>query len=162
MIKVNYCPIFDSACQFLKAAECLREKAHDDIGTYGMPAIVNLAIAIELLFKTIYVLEKRSASVREHKYQVLFDYLSDTSKEEIKNNFSSQYNGEYGFDYLLNYYSNLFIEWRYVYEDKRINYVGFNDLKLLAESIRSRCICIIKEIYFDNSELADKWEAGLK
>lgn len=147
MSKLVVCPVFECADRFFRSAELLEQQAMSDTLTYGTPAIVNLAFSIELFLKTVYMLENKAKAPKKHKFTDLYEKLTFQSKEEIRDGFDRKRTGEKEFCFLLSYYSNLFEEWRYAYEDYGINYVRFQDLKLMAEVIRSRCNASIEKAY---------------
>lgn len=117
---------------FLDAAKKCNEPKIEDIGWSHhliVPIITNMVFACELFFKAI--LKYENKLIRTHELVDLFYKLSDESKRKIVDSV----NEEEFLCKLINV-SNLFQEWRYLYEryPSSIEYVFLQELseKLLV------------------------------
>lgn len=80
----------------------------------NVPAVVNAAFSIELYLKSIL-----KSKEREHRLEILFNKLNIETQEQIKKAINAELskNNIYNFDECLSHISNVFVEWRYIYED---------------------------------------------
>ena len=80
----------------------------------NIPAIVNAAFSIELYLKSILRTKKR-----EHRLEILFNELDIKIREQIKKTINTELskNNIFNFDDCLSHISNVFVEWRYIYEE---------------------------------------------
>lgn len=80
----------------------------------NIPSIVNAAFACELYLKSI--LKK---PVMEHDLKKLFETLEKNKQNEIRKLVNNQLEkqSKYSFDLCLERAVNIFVKWRYIYED---------------------------------------------
>lgn len=76
--------IFRSAQMYATAAHRLNASP-DTL----MPSIVVAALSLELLFKTLYVLDKNAEAPHSHDFANIFEKLSDATKIELNDGFST-------------------------------------------------------------------------
>lgn len=88
------------------------ENGGKSLEVVNIPAIVNAAFSCELYLKYLTVIK------REHKLKPLFDSLNNATKNRIKNNVSKSLDQKiFNFDMLLERASNVFVSWRYIFEE---------------------------------------------
>ena len=127
--------IINSANAFLLAAERAREQRPLGSGQLQMllvPAVVCTAFAVELYFKGIIALENKNA--RGHELSKLFDRLSKESQTIL---IATLQLDRPNFEQKLKAISCLFVEWRYIFEQRSAN-VDFSFLEKLA--LESKCV----------------------
>ena len=75
--------------------------------------IVIYAINIEILLKAIYLFDN-DQTMRGHEWAELYNHLSESRKQEIRNSMPEKFRSD--FDELLNKNGDSFVRWRYCYE----------------------------------------------
>ncbi len=119
-----------SFCNFSHAFKCLEEIVlPDGIQFLPVPAIVNFAFSIELFIKSI--LKKNNIKIPKHDLMILFQKLEDNVQDEIIN--LTGYKKEQFFIFLKNN-SNVFAEWRYLFEAKESKLANLDFLQKLSDS----------------------------
>ena len=112
------------------AKKCLEEIVlPDGIQFLPVPAIVNFAFSIELFIKSI--LKKNNIKIPKHDLMILFQKLEDNVQDEIIN--LTGYKKEQFFIFLKNN-SNVFAEWRYLFEAKESKLANLDFLQKLSDS----------------------------
>ncbi len=126
--------IANNANSFLLAAErCFEEKQLLDgrIQFLAVPGIVCRAFSIELYLKTVLTIENKKAT--GHELNKLYGKLSSGSQSILQNKLSLT---ESALRKKLDEVSNVFVEWRYLYESKSILSVD-DFLKRLSAAVKS-------------------------
>ncbi|WP_153003655.1 hypothetical protein [Aureimonas ureilytica] len=133
--------MYDLAVSFhgsaLRASEDIAIK--ETIQSFVVPSIVNIAFAIELYFKCM--LKESSLKAHGHELKKLFRDLP----EPIKSKVAAEYKIRTGhdrnsFNSDLNNYSNMFVEWRYLYEkngEKGISPYRISQIAIAAYTVAS-------------------------
>lgn len=132
----------NEANAFLKSAEWSREKYEDNIFelAYASVYAVNLSFSCELYLKSIYIYYNNTNSApREHGLKKLFANLSDEVRKEISQNYT-QTSHELSLEDLLEEQNDIFISWRYQYEE-RTGEMSFHyrDLYVFATCLKKFC-----------------------
>lgn len=138
----------NEANAFLKSAEWSREKYEDNIFelAYASVYAMNLSFSCELYLKSIYIYYSNTNSApREHGLKKLFANLSDEVRKEISQNYT-QNQHELSLEDLLEEQNDIFISWRYQYEERtgemsfhyRNLYVFATCLKKFCNNLRSK------------------------
>jgi len=132
-MKHDFINILNTANSFLRAAERSEKQRSIEKGKFEMllvPAVTNRAFSIELYLKAI-LLEENNPS-KGHKLHVLFKELKIETKESIIKlcNLSSNEVTE-----KLQNISNLFVEWRYIFELESAN-LNLEFLKVFSIAVR--------------------------
>ena len=97
-----------------------------------VPAVVCTAFAVELYFKGIIALENNNA--RGHELSKLFERLSNESQAILVATLQLE---RPAFEQKLKAISGLFVEWRYIFEQRSAS-LDFSFLEKLA--LESKCI----------------------
>lgn len=108
--------IIETANSFLLAADRAFEQRSLGSNQFQMlvvPAVVSTAFAIELFFKGIITIEKGNAT--GHDLSKLFDCLSNQSQDALVARLKLD---RTVFSIKLKAISNVFVEWRYIYESE--------------------------------------------
>lgn len=81
----------------------------------NIPAIVNAAFACELYLKSM-IFEQ----IQDHDLQKLFSKLDVEAQTKIKNSINAELIGNpiYNFEMCLEKAANVFVEWRYIFEEE--------------------------------------------
>ena len=119
--------IINTANSFLLAADRALERrplGPDQFQTLLVPAVVSTAFAIELYFKGIITLENGHA--KGHDLSQLFECLSLGSGAAL---IATLQLDRHTFDQKLKAISSVFVDWRYIFEQKSENL----DLQILSE-----------------------------
>lgn len=115
--------IFANALDFHESAQrCFENREQNGRSNFPvMPGIVGLAFACELYLKALFVMETgQPKAAGTHRLNVLFGKLTDKSREAIIERYSYRRRGVGGLDLMADLltFSNAFVEFRYVYEQK--------------------------------------------
>jgi len=104
---------------FMAAGRCLEKKqvSENQINWLPIPAVVCMALGIELCLKATITLEKNETP-KGHELLDLFKDLSPQSKEALSARLSLQ---EAELKQRIASVSNTFEKWRYFYEEKSLN-----------------------------------------
>ncbi|MGR9000394.1 MAG: hypothetical protein ACU88J_15300 [Gammaproteobacteria bacterium] len=123
--------IINTANSFLVAADRSLEQRPVEPGHLQIlfvPAIVSIAFAIELYFKSIITLENGNA--KGHDLSILFESLSPKAQSTLIANLQINLSM---FKQQMKGISNAFIEWRYIFEQQSAS-LDFQFLKELAKA----------------------------
>ena len=119
-----------NASAFKKSAERSLEQRpspNEQIESFIVPAVVNLAFSIELYLK--FLLAKKGKTRKTHALLDLFNSLDSTIQQEIID--LADYDKD-EFELLLSKHTEAFVEWRYIHERN----VSINvDLKFMRKLI---------------------------
>ena len=88
----------------------------------NIPAIVNAAFACELYLKSIL-----GTNTKEHNLAILYSQLDNEKQSRIRQYVDKSFDGHsiYSFDSCLKRAANVFVNWRYIYENEHSDgYMG--------------------------------------
>lgn len=144
---------FEAYRRCIKGENLHKENGRLCASVVNIPAIVNASFACELYIKSMI-----SDRTFEHNLKNLFDLLPKETQNTISNSVNDKLaeHPVYNFEYCLENAADVFIDWRYIYEDCHTE--GFygsyiNEYLMFFEKL----LPILKEIaYFHNSIFQDK------
>lgn len=117
-LQTNILSQADDFCEAFHRCTQGKNPAIDEFGrtkyaVVNIPAIVNAAFACELYLKSL--LGKKG----EHNLKNLFELLDTDKQEQIRSYVDKKFDKHciYSFDFCLKRAANVFIEWRYIYEE---------------------------------------------
>ena len=84
-----------------------------------LPRILLYSLTIEILLKALYLADTDTQS-RGHDIEQLFNNLTPERQQEIIRRMPNQYNDETEFKRVLHDNKDIFVEWRYSYEQEHL------------------------------------------
>lgn len=129
LLQMNILMLADDFAEAFRRCTVGENPHKDDEGCWceevaNIPAIVNAAFSCELYIKSMI-----SESNKEHNLKKLFAYLSQDYQNQIKDMVNSKLRNGclYNFDDCLEKACNVFVEWRYIFENEHSDgYMGCN------------------------------------
>lgn len=148
---MNLSILLRSADGFLMAGRMLYSTHKNGVAflsTYISPYTVNCAFACELYLKYLYAKEHGGRKTERHFLADIFKDLSPDTQNEIISEYE-KYKSIQSFEKCLEVHDRAFIDWRYMYEGKRIS--------VEPQSLYNLMVSLYKICHMNESE--DKTDA---
>ena len=124
------------------------------------PYAVNMALACELYMKALLIIQSPDSTfTRGHDLEKLFYSLEEDLQQQIEMEFQRRVTSPRGFKYFIKSQKNVFINWRYAFEqnegDRVLDYTGFSAFGSILNKIANGIgdilvVCVGQYAYLNN------------